>query len=249
VEQVAERTREYGYDGVELRLLDGELFGPDLDAAERRRVREVFSGAGLPLATLDTSVRIAADDAPAEDLKGWIELAGEWGAPHLRVFGGARDDLTLDQSIDRASLALEQIAPVAEAQGVGIAIETHDVFASAATVGRVLERVPSPAVGALWDTHHPYRMGEQPAQVWELLRGRVVHTHVKDARRHGDGWDLVLLGQGEVPVREDLDLLRENGYDGWVAVEWEKKWHPEIEEPEVALPQHLALLRQWLEVK
>jgi hypothetical protein len=30
-------------------------------------------------------------------------------------------------------------------------------------------------------------------------------------------------------------------------VEWEKRWHPEIEEPEVALPQYLDLLRAWLE--
>jgi hypothetical protein len=26
-----------------------------------------------------------------------------------------------------------------------------------------------------------------------------------------------------------------------------KRWHPEIEEPEVALPQHLDLLARWLE--
>jgi hypothetical protein len=30
-------------------------------------------------------------------------------------------------------------------------------------------------------------------------------------------------------------------------VEWEKRWHPEIEEPELALPQHLARLRAWQE--
>ncbi len=30
-------------------------------------------------------------------------------------------------------------------------------------------------------------------------------------------------------------------------MEWEKRWHPEIEEPQVALPQHLELLTKWLE--
>jgi hypothetical protein len=33
----------------------------------------------------------------------------------------------------------------------------------------------------------------------------------------------------------------------WISVEWEKRWHPEIEDPEVALPQHLDLLTAWLE--
>ncbi len=35
------------------------------------------------------------------------------------------------------------------------------------------------------------------------------------------------------------------GYEGWITVEWEKRWHPEIEEPEVALPRHLPVLRTW----
>jgi sugar phosphate isomerase/epimerase len=55
----------------------------------------------------------------------------------------------------------------------------------------------------------------------------------------------VLLGHGEVPVREMLTLLAGGGYRGWVSVEWEKRWHPEIEEPQVALPQYLAVLRAW----
>lgn len=89
-------------------------------------------------------------------------------------------------------------------------------------------------------------MGETPARTMALLGSRLRHAQVKDARRRGDGWDLVLLGEGEVPVRESLAAMRAGGYDGWVVVEWEKKWHPEIAPPEVALPQHLALLLQWL---
>jgi sugar phosphate isomerase/epimerase len=74
-----------------------------------------------------------------------------------------------------------------------------------------------------------------------------VHTHVKDARRKPDGgWQLCLLGEGEVPVRAALATWVANGYDGYVCVEWEKKWHPEIEEPEVAFPQHIATLRRYL---
>ena len=57
----------------------------------------------------------------------------------------------------------------------------------------------------------------------------------------------MLLGEGEVRVQEMLGLLTGGGYRGRVSVEWEKRWHPkEIEEPEVALPQHLRLLESWL---
>ena len=43
-----------------------------------------------------------------------------------------------------------------------------------------------------------------------------------------------------------LGLLHAAGYPHWISVEWEKRWHPRIEEPEVALPQHLDLLTRWL---
>jgi fatty-acyl-CoA synthase len=90
-------------------------------------------------------------------------------------------------------------------------------------------------------------MGETPAEVYANLGSRILLAQVKDARRTADGeWQLVLLGAGEVPVAEMLRLLQAAGYPHWISVEWEKRWHPEIEEPEVALPQHLDLLTRWL---
>src|SRR5260370_704426 len=67
------------------------------------------------------------------------------------------------------------------------------------------------------------------------------------ARRRGGQWRLMPLGEGEVPVRDMLARLAAADYPHWISVEWEKRWHPEIEEPEVALPQHLDLLAAWLE--
>jgi len=50
-----------------------------------------------------------------------------------------------------------------------------------------------------------------------------------------------------VPVRQMLGVLKAAGYRRWISVEWEKRWHPEIDEPEVALPQHLRRLAEWME--
>ena len=92
-----------------------------------------------------------------------------------------------------------------------------------------------------------------PARIVRANLGRrILLAQVKDARRvlptEGGDWELVLLGEGEVPVREMLGLLTAGGYRHWISVEWEKRWHPEIAEPEVALPQHLSVLAQWMEV-
>ena len=137
--------------------------------------------------------------------------------------------------------------------GVAIGVETHDAFSASSVVAELLAlvdpaAVDSGAVGAVWDSHHPHRMGETPAEVYANLGSRILLAQVKDARRKADGdWQLVLLGEGEVPVRDMLGLLAAGGYPHWISVEWEKRWHPEIEEPEVALPQHLELLTKWME--
>jgi sugar phosphate isomerase/epimerase len=59
LEQAVAAAQRYGYAGIELRLLDGELLRPNLDSATRRRVREVCDAAGLAIVCVDTSVKIA----------------------------------------------------------------------------------------------------------------------------------------------------------------------------------------------
>ncbi|MDB5057532.1 MAG: Xylose isomerase protein barrel, partial [Chloroflexi bacterium] len=208
--------------------------------------------AGIDLCALDTSCKLNQYEprertAQIDELRRWIALAQSTSVPLLRVFGGQGspnyDDATQDGFVVDA---LRQIAPEAEAAGISVMLETHDAFSSARRVGRILDTVASPSIGALWDSHHPYRVREDVDVVTAALGTRIVHVHVKDARRaapDSEEWQLVPLGEGELPVKAQLAALNRMGYRGYVAVEWEKKWHPELAEPEVALPQHLTWLR------
>jgi hypothetical protein len=56
----------------------------------------------------------------------------------------------------------------------------------------------------------------------------------------------VLTGRGEVPVKETVKVLVAGGYRGYYCFEWEKRWHPEIEEPEVAIPHYAKVMSQYL---
>jgi sugar phosphate isomerase/epimerase len=243
--------RSWGYAGVELRLIDGELIDPAMPASARDRVKRTLAAAGLPAVAVDSSVRLAGED-PGVELRQFLELASDWEAPLVRVFGGALpDDGPGRQArLEVAARVLEETAPAAERLGVAIGVETHDAFSASAVVAELLALVDSASVGAVWDSHHPHRMGERAADVWANLGPRILLAQVKDARPdpgRDDGWQLVPLGEGEVPVRDMLSLLSAGGYRGWLSVEWEKRWHPEIAAPEVALPQHLAMLGSWLE--
>ena len=248
LDQVVEGAQRYGYAGVELRLVDGRLIEGDMPAAERDRVRQTFAQAGLPIVAVDSSVRVAA--APSvndalDELSPMLELAYEWESPVVRVFGGEWDTKrSREDAIRQARQVLIEAATKAEPLGVSIALETHDRFSSVGLVAEVLEGLPSSAV-ALWDVGHPFRVGDAPQEVLAQLEGRLAHVHIKDCRRLGENWELTLLGEGEVPVRSCVDALRDAGYSGWLSVEWEKKWHPELAEPEIALPQFAERLRSW----
>jgi sugar phosphate isomerase/epimerase len=181
-----------------------------------------------------------------------LEVTNDWESPFMRVYGGplAEDPEARRKQMEAAAKVLEDAAPVAEQLGVVILIETHDSFSASKVAAELLNQVPSKWVGAIWDTHHPHRMGETPAEVYENIGARTLHVHIKDAVRsaaHKGGWQLVPLGEGEVPIRDAIRLLLANGYQGYFSVEWEKYWHPDIEKPEIALPHELKVLQEWIQ--
>jgi sugar phosphate isomerase/epimerase len=253
LEQAADAAVASGYVGLEVRVLDGDIIPAELPAERRSAMRRIMAERGLTIAALGASTRFSAAD-PAKraeneaELIRYLELAIDLESPMVRTFGGnVEAGQTLAQTIDWVAESLGRVAPVAERLGVTVLLETHDAFCRAAEVAPVLRQVNSPAVQAVWDIHHPFRMGESVAQTWALLKPYTRHVHIKDARLRPDGsWQLVLLGEGEVPAREIVRLLVAEGYQGYLSAEWEKKWHPEIEEPEIALPQHAEVLRKWL---
>jgi sugar phosphate isomerase/epimerase len=247
--EAASLGRSWGYAGVELRLIDGQVIDSSMPAAERLRVKQTVAAACLPMVIVDSMILLTADN-PDPELRRFLELANGWESPLIRVYGGPlpEEPRARRTQMEAAAGVLQRAVPLAERLGVAVAIETHDAFSASSVVAELLAMVDSKWVGALWDTHHPHRMGEPPAEVYQRLGPRLLHVQVKDARRsagHKGGWQLVPLGEGEVPVREIIGLLTAGGYGGYISVEWEKYWHPEIEEPEIALPQHLKVLEEW----
>jgi sugar phosphate isomerase/epimerase len=223
-----------------------------LPAGRRRQIKETMQRHNLEIVALGASTRFSSPNTAerhgqVEELRHFLEMANELGVPMVRTFGGnVQPGHTIEETINWVAESLAQAMPLAEAHGVTIVLETHDAFCRGAEVAKVLEQVTHPRLKAVWDVHHPFRMGESIEETWRLIGARTVHVHIKDARLKPDGsWQLVLLGQGEVPCRAVIELLHRNGYQGYLTAEWEKKWHPEIEEPEVALPQHAQVLREW----
>lgn len=258
LEQIIENAIKYGYDGIELRLLDGEVLDPQKDAAKVKSAVASIRARGLDVSAIDTSCRFNTGNVEERQqnvaaARNWIALAQELQVKVLRVFGGnpkEEPQPTAEQQDAWTVEGLREVAPTAEAAQIIVALETHDSYSAPSRVANVLHAVNSPYIKALWDSHHPYKTGSSAEDVIATLDGYLAPVaHIKDAyrkREDPNAWQLVLMGKGEVPVREMLLALRQHNYDGYISVEWEKKWHPEIEEPEVALPQHRDWIKQVL---
>jgi sugar phosphate isomerase/epimerase len=253
LQQIIDAAQQNGYEGLEFRLHNGEVLTPaNLDKSLQDHIATACKQAGLAICCLDTSVRVATPDAEqrANHLRDglyMIEVAANWGTPFIRVFGSPPDGTPVDVAKAAAVDCLGQLAKRGQELGVSVLLETHDAFSSTVTVMEVLDQVPE--AGALWDTLHPCRVGEKSEDSAARLGDRCQHVHIKDGKRpdSGEQWPLVLLGEGDVPIPNILAILHQRGYDGWLSVEWEKKWHPHIAEPEIAIPQHADLLRQYLQ--
>ncbi|HXF64104.1 MAG TPA: sugar phosphate isomerase/epimerase family protein [Caldilineaceae bacterium] len=252
LEKAAAEAARHGYRALEVRLLNGEVIPADLSPDQRAEIKATLARHGIGIIGLGLSTRFAFADADGRQanldlLHRYLELANDLEAPMVRTFGSpGKLDISMDDAIHYVAEALNAAAPAAERLGVTIVLETHDAFCKGADVAKTLAQVSSDRIGAVWDVHHPFRMGEDIETTWRVLGPRIKHIHIKDARRRPDGsWQLVLLGQGEVPCRQVVELLHREGYQGYITAEWEKKWHPEIEGPEVALPQHAQVLREW----
>ena len=246
LERVIDAAGRHGYDGVELRFLEDrddlwerpELRGPGLPET-RRRLRD----AGLAVPCVDSrSFFHHPDEATRrrslEEAARIVGVAHELGAKGIRVFGDSIQP-GADLASTRAWIAdsLSALAERGRPAGVEVWLESHGDFARATDTLTVLEGVRGSGVGVLWDAPNAFAAGEDPGEGARLLGRHIRHVHLKDLRRRPGTLPLpVLPGQGEFPAAAALAALARHGYQGWLSFEWEKKWHPEIEEPEVALP-------------
>jgi sugar phosphate isomerase/epimerase len=244
--QAVEAGIRYAYEGIELRIVDGELVTPSMGRAQRRQVTRTIGRAGLTLCCLDTSFEIGSPHASIDEGFAYVELAADLGAPLLRLFGGAPDGEPRNVTAGRVGERASALAERGRRVGVTIGVETHDSFAEGAVLAEVLGGAPAD-VGIIWDTLNPIVAGESPDRTLAAVGDRLVHVHIKDGAALPDPEENRLLGDGRVPVGAIVSHLVARGYEGWLSVEWEKRWQPSIAEPDVALPHYAAGIRGILD--
>ena len=262
LDAVVEAACREGFDGIELRFIenDDRLWQrPEFSGSGLQATRSRLEAAGLRISCLDTSCFFHHPEASRrrealEMGRAMIELAAALGAPGIRVFGDR-----VQPGADRAATAgwivegIQELAAYGRPFQVQAWLESHGDFARGRDTLEVLQKAGAVNTGVVWDPANAYSgFGEDPAEGLAALGSRIRHVHIKDARPPREPaadklWEPVLMGTGQFPALSLLNLLRETGYQGFVSFEWEKRWHPDIPEPEVALPHFMRWIRKALE--
>ncbi len=256
LEKVIESAVRYGYDGVEFRGIDGELdirklpeFSPD----QITNTRKKFEDAGIEIISVDSSASFSHREtdklkSSVEEARDYIMLAKNLGAPMVRVFGGhIPEGVSFEDGADQLAHYLSQLGDFARESGVIVALETHDSFLTGKAVSCVMKKVNHDAVKVVWDISNCFWTGEPLVETAELLAPYIIHVHVKDSVFIDGEAKLVFIGNGDIPNREALKILKDLGYNGYLSYEWEKVWQPDLPEPEEAFPQYVEKMRKYLD--
>ncbi len=253
---ILEQAKKMGYNGIELRGIQKQMDLPTLPqfagTAWKQSLKDV-QALDLKIVDLGASAQMHEPDpakrkAGLDSAKQFIDLAHNLKCPHIRVFGDRfLKEESRQATIDRVVEGLRELGRHAKGSGVTVLQESHGDFNKSSDLLQVLKAVDMPEVALLWDTHHTVAFGkESPGETWKQLSKYVRHVHLKDSRPKGDEVQYVLFGTGAIPVKETVQILAEGGYKGSYGLEWEKGWHPELEEPEVAFPQFVKTMKEFL---
>jgi sugar phosphate isomerase/epimerase len=252
---VLEQASKLGYSGIELRGIQMQMDLPKLPEFSGTRLAQSLKdleALDLRITDLGASARMHEADptrraAQLDEGRRFIDLAHQMKVPYVRVFGdqvpeGESKETVIKRVID----GLRTLGEHARASGVSVIIESHGDFTDSPTLLQLLNGAAMDSVALLWDAHHTVVAGkESPAKTFEAMKRFIRHTHLKDSKPEGNGVRYVLTGQGTVPVRETVNILMKSGYKGYYCFEWEKGWHPEIEEPEVSFPHFVERMREY----
>jgi sugar phosphate isomerase/epimerase len=251
--QIIAAAQSLGYDGVELRAVGGslDLLGrAEFSPAQLATTRAYFAAAGIAICCLDTSCVFHSPDPSerADQVKIALahgNLAAKLGAPLIRVFPDKiQSGAGREETRDWIAASLREIA-AGVPDDVNVGLETHGDFARADYAAEIVTIADHPRVKLIWDVANSLAAGDEIQHAARIVQPYLAHVHLRDAKpvAGSEHWLPVLAGAGRVSFGEAVKALRELNYDGFISFEWEKYWHPEIEEPEVALPDFINAIR------
>ena len=255
LQQIVNFAAQHGYKGIEVRGLQRQLDlpqCPEFATAEARAATlALMKQKGLQFVGLGSSANLhepagSAREKNLADARRFIDLAQQLRCPYVRVFpnnfpkeGDKKATLTLIVE------GLLQLGAYAKERNVTVLMETHGDVVWIDDLATIMQGASHSHVGLIWDVTNMWAVTQEaPQAAYNRLKRHIRHVHIKDAKLVDGKLQYTLLGEGDIPIWEAITALYKNGYGGYYSFEWEKLWHPNIAEPEVAVAHYSTAIKK-----
>ena len=250
--EVLALAQAYHIHALEIRGLNGIMDNRRIEALShdhREQTLAMFAQSDVVPHVLGTSCSFHNADkyaAAVEEGKACIDIADRLGIPYIRVFGNNLIGDTEEERADciaRVAAGIAEVCDYAAATSVTVLLEVHGDYNKIETLKPITNVLSDRAnFGLIWDIAHTKAYGDEWSAFYRVFKPYIKHIHIKDhvvAERK-----LVLPGEGDLPILPIVRTLLADGFDGYFSLEWEKKWHPELPEINVALEHFVSVMKQ-----
>lgn len=226
-------TKEIGFDTIDV------FADPlDIDARERRLIRQECARAGLPIISVACVAVGLIDFNPSiqrfhmKRCRAYLDMCYEFEARNLLLVLGEyiwnREVIPPGDQWKAAISTCRELGDYASNLGLQIALELEpfplSLLNSVDSMERFVTEVDHPAVRANIDISHLH-LARVPAVELRRLKGKAIHVHLSDCdgKQHGD----LPPGRGVVDFAPYLREIKALGIDGAISIELEYSPEPE----------------------
>ena len=241
-------AKEMGFEGIEF----AEIHPAEgVDKADHaRQLKALSDELSLPI----VNYAIGADfinrdvDEEIERLKGEIDIAAILGVKTMRHDAsggpeGERFSLTgFENYLPVLAKGCRAVTEYAQTKGIKTSVENHGYYCQQSDrVEALMKAVDHENFGWLVDIGNFMCADDTPVEAVKVGAKYAIYVHAKDFyyvdksepqpqgyfdTRAGNHICGSVLGDGVVPVKECIDIIKAAGYDGWVTVEYEGQESP-----------------------
>ena len=249
-------AKDFGFDGIEIRGLGKDIFSDKAQPFAESQLPETvkkLSKLRLAIPCISSGCCLKFSDKEEQNYQEiikYIELASKLGTPYIRILADIEPQPEGEVDDEVVLSALHRLIPAAEKNGVILLVETNGVYSDTARLRQLLDNVSSDAVAALWDVHHPYRfVGETPGKTVHNLGAYIKYVHIKDSIVKNGMVQYRMMGEGDLPIDDMMFALRSINYEGFVSLEWVKRWAPDLSDAGIVFPHFANYMERYTEKK
>ena len=214
-----------GFKYIELSAVKGwtEHVRADMSDAELADVKKMLSKYGLTAIGLSGHCNLM-EEARLEDFKKNIELAKKLDCKYIITSTGEAHFGEGESFSDDVLIKnIKSLLPTLEKYGIMLTIEIHgEEYGTGESLKNIIKTIASPLVSTNYDTANVFFYGGKiPTDDIKTCVADVKYVHLKDKSGPQKEWNFPGLGNGELPLREFIEYMSKNGYEGPYSVEIE----------------------------